>query len=235
LVVAEAPRDFAGMIPRSGVSGVVKETMGGGGYTYLLLETKHGTFWCAGPEVAIKKGDRVKVSEGLLMEDFSSKTLKKTFKNIYFVRSIEGAVDASGSAPASAPGSSPSSAPVSAPASGAASASAAPAPKRGEFALPPGGVSVEALWLDRKKWVGKVVKLRGRAVKVTSGLVGGLHWVHLQDGSGGPGTNDIIVTTSSPVTVGDTIAVEGTLVLNKELGPSMKFEALVHNAKVTVE
>lgn len=245
VIKTEAPKVLAGMIPRSGVTGKVKETMGGGGYTYILLETQHGTFWVAGPQVPAKKGDKAKVAEGVLMENFSSKTLNKTFENIYFVRAIElgdAPAGAAASAPSSAPGSGPagaaasgpSSAPGSAPGSHPASAPAVTVQK-GTMKVPAGGKTVEQLFKERAKLGGKEVTLRAQAVKVTTGLVGGLNWVHVQDGTGGPGTNDIIVTTKSMVKVGDKLLVKGTLVLDKELGPGMKFETLVYNANVTVE
>mgnify|MGYP007063420444 CR=1 FL=1 len=239
VVTTKAPEIFAGMIPRSGVTGVVKETMGGGGYTYLKLETKHGTFWCAGPEVAVKKGDQVKVSEGVLMENFSSKTLNKTFKNIYFVRSIEGGTAISGgpSGPDSRPGSAPASVPGSVPASapGSVPASAPSSENKIEYKPIKGFTSVEQVWVGRKSLSGKTVKVRGKAVKVTSGLVGGLNWVHVQDGSGGPGTNDLIVTTTTSVKVGNTVSAQGAVMIDKELGPGVKFDVLIHNAKVEVE
>jgi hypothetical protein len=234
VVKSAAPGVLAGMIPKSGVSGVVKETMGGGGYTYILLSTKHGDFWVAGPQVPAKKGDKAKVMEGVLMENFSSKTLGKTFENIYFVRGIElGDTPAGGAA--SAPSSAPGGGPASAPASAAASAPAVPTPKKGEFAVPAGGQTVGQLWAQRVKLGGKSVTFRGRAVKVTGGLVGGLNWVHVQDGTGGPGTNDIIVTTKADVKVGATILSKGTLTLDKEMGPGMKYATIVHNAEVKVE
>ncbi len=236
VVKSVAPGILAGMIPKSGISGVVKETMGGGGYTYILLSTKHGDFWCAGPEVPAKKGDKAKVMEGVLMENFSSKTLGKTFENIYFVRGIE-LGDAPAGAATSGPTSGPASAPggpASAPASASASAPAS-APKKGEIAVPAGGHTVEQLWVQKATLGGKAVTLRGRAVKVTSGLVGGLNWLHVQDGSGGPGTNDIIVTTKTDVKIGDTVLAKGILTLDKEMGPGMKYDALVHNAEVKVE
>jgi len=69
--------------------GTVVETMNSGGYTYLLLDTGVEQKWLAGPESIIAVGDRVVVPSGMLMANFNSKTLQRTFAEIYFVGDIE--------------------------------------------------------------------------------------------------------------------------------------------------
>jgi hypothetical protein len=69
--------------------GTVLETMNSGGYTYVLVDTGPEQKWLAGPEAAIAVGDKVAVRPGMLMKDFTSKTLERTFEAIYFVRGIE--------------------------------------------------------------------------------------------------------------------------------------------------
>ncbi len=66
------------------VSGRVAETMNAAGYTYLRIATTHGNVWAAVPEVEINVGDPVTVNGQLTMENFESKTLRRTFDRIIF-------------------------------------------------------------------------------------------------------------------------------------------------------
>ena len=59
--------------------------------------------------------------------------------------------------------------------------------------------------------------------------------VHIRDGSGAAGTNDLTVTTTAVVNVGDVIVVEGQLVTDKDFGYGYTYEVLVEDATVKVE
>jgi starvation-inducible outer membrane lipoprotein len=65
--------------------GVVEEVMNGGGYTYVRVTQNGKTMWAAGPMVAVKVGDSIAWQGGSLMNNFASKSLNKTFDQIYFV------------------------------------------------------------------------------------------------------------------------------------------------------
>ncbi|MGL4614579.1 MAG: NrfJ [Shewanella sp.] len=69
--------------------GTVVDTMNGGGYTYVQIKEADTTFWAAGPEIAVSKGDKVAVVEQMWMNDFTSKTLNRTFDKLLFVGQIE--------------------------------------------------------------------------------------------------------------------------------------------------
>lgn len=69
--------------------GQVVETMNSGGYTYVQVKEADKTFWAAGPQVSIAKGDTVLMMEQMWMNDFTSKTLNKTFDELLFVGKIE--------------------------------------------------------------------------------------------------------------------------------------------------
>lgn len=66
------------------LTGKVIETMDSGGYTYIHLEGKSGKNWFAIPQAKVKKGDTVTVQPGMPMQNFTSKSLGKTFDVIYF-------------------------------------------------------------------------------------------------------------------------------------------------------
>jgi hypothetical protein len=66
------------------LSGKVVETMDAGGYTYVSLENHGKKTWVAMPETAVKVGQQMTCQPGAEMNDFTSKTLKRTFKSIIF-------------------------------------------------------------------------------------------------------------------------------------------------------
>lgn len=68
--------------------GTVLETMNSGGYTYVQVKEADKTFWAAGPQTEVKKGDTVTMTEQMWMTNFTSKTLKQSFDEILFVGNI---------------------------------------------------------------------------------------------------------------------------------------------------
>ena len=78
-------------------TGVVRETMNSGGYTYLQVEVDGGgptgsMRWVAAEEAPIAVGDRVTIKVSMQMTNFTSKTLQRTFEQIWFgyIESSEG-------------------------------------------------------------------------------------------------------------------------------------------------
>ena len=63
----------------------------------------------------------------------------------------------------------------------------------------------------------------------------GKNWIHLQDGTGDEGTNDLTVTTDVMAKVGDTVTVSGKLTLDKDFGAGYFYDVVMEDAKVTVE
>jgi hypothetical protein len=68
--------------------GTVVETMNSGGYTYALLENNGMQNWAAMPPTELKVGDNVELKSGMAMQNFSSKTLNRTFDTIYFTQGV---------------------------------------------------------------------------------------------------------------------------------------------------
>ncbi len=68
----------------SALSGKVVETMNSGGYTYICLEKGGQKTWVALPQTAVKVGQEVTCKPGMVMPNFTSKTLNRTFPSIVF-------------------------------------------------------------------------------------------------------------------------------------------------------
>ena len=97
----------AAVAPRGGgdsLSGKVVETMSSGGYTYARLDRGGSQVWIAGPQTPLAVGATVGDVTGMMMSNFHSDTLNRTFDQIYFVNAIPvGGGQAGVAPPAAAP------------------------------------------------------------------------------------------------------------------------------------
>jgi hypothetical protein len=97
-----------------------------------------------------------------------------------------------------------------------------------------GGKSIAEVYAEKAKLSAKKVNVRGRVVKY-NGEIMGKNWIHIQDGTGSVGSNDLAVTTAATAKVGDLILVNGTVAINKDFGGGYKYSVIVEDAQVTVE
>ncbi|BCR06036.1 hypothetical protein DESUT3_31050 [Desulfuromonas versatilis] len=215
-----------------GKSGKVVETMNSGGYTYVKVDTGSEQFWAAAPEFVVQVGDPVAVPEGMPMVDYHSKTLDRTFDMVYFVP----AVMVGGAAPAAAapagmgsdmqmPEGHP---PINGSAGGQAQVDLS------GIAKAEGGQTVAEVFAGKGDLSGKEITLRGKVVKFSPEIMG-KNWIHIQDGTGGEGTNDLTVTTSAVAKVGDTVLVTGKLTTDKDFGYGYKYDIILEDAQVNIE
>ena len=201
-------------------AGTIAETMNAGGYTYVKLEGATDDVWAAAPETVVKVGDSISYSGGMPMQDFRSNTLDRTFKLVYFVSGYT----TKGSPPK---------APSSPGAKASVGASPAPVDLSG-IAKPEGGKTVAEVFAGKADLSGNEVTLRGKVVKYNAGIMG-RNWIHLRDGSGAEGSNDLTITTSATTEVGATVLVKGKVVLGKDFGAGYKYDVIVEEASVTAE
>jgi len=86
--------------PQGGVRGVAQQVINSGGYTYVVVKSDKGEVWVALPPVLVVKGDRVEVAPGdaMVMRDFKSRSLNRTFKEILFASraKVNGKMEPSG-------------------------------------------------------------------------------------------------------------------------------------------
>jgi hypothetical protein len=68
--------------------GEVKSVTAGGGYTYLEVNQGGNVVWVAAPEVAVKAGDKVRWDGGSVMQNFTAKSLGRTFDSIIFAGQV---------------------------------------------------------------------------------------------------------------------------------------------------
>jgi len=197
------------------ISGTVIETMDSAGYTYMKVDTGTAQQWVAITATKVSVGDTVSYYDGMVMPNFTSKSLNKTFDSIIFSPGLVGK-----DAPAAAPQGMDSSMENDTPAAQAdnnktaevdpfISAVQAEDPhatmKTQTMAESGGSVgaivpfaeikvdkaagenayTVAELFIDNTKLDGKTVRVQGKVVKFSPQIMG-RNWIHLQDGSGDP-------------------------------------------------
>jgi hypothetical protein len=204
------------------VAGKVIETMNSGGYTYVEVNANGEKVWAAGPETPIKVGDTVAFTPGMEMANFRSETLDRTFEVIHFVSELR-----------TGGGASTSQLPEGHPQPTSSAFDARDVDFSG-LEIPKGGKSIADLYAGKAGLGGKKVAIRGKVVKFTAGVMD-KNWIHLQDGTGAEGTNDLTVTTDAVVNVGDVVLVQGKLAVDKDFGFGYTYDIIVENATVTVE
>lgn len=225
--------------------GIVIETMNAGGYTYVFVDTGEELIWAAGPEIPIEVDEIVVIGKSMAMPNFYSESLGRGFEMIYFVTHFgdEAAAEAYRESLA---------AELQAPTSHAGISRKSQAadqqtqnPHAGIAGLSePAQVDLEgieaaeqtivAIYENKSSLAGKPVRVRGRVVKAISGVMG-RNWLHIQDGTGEQGTNDLTVTSDAMAPVGATVVIEGVLGVDRDFGAGYRYAVMVEEAKVTVE
>lgn len=219
LFVASAT-PFAAESPAT-VKGEVLETMNAGGYTYLRLKTPAGETWAAVNRATVSKGAAVTLEKVMVMHDFESKSLKKTFPKILFANlaaTTGGAAGGNADMAAAHAGlvKTKNAEPINVPkASGANARTVAEIVKKaGELKDKP-------------------VLVRGKVVKYNAGIMG-KNWIHLRDGSGAESdeSNDILVTTTQQAKLADVVTVQGSVRTNKDFGGGYTYKVMIEDAKL---
>jgi len=97
-----------------------------------------------------------------------------------------------------------------------------------------GGNTIAELFVGKDELVDTEVSVRGRVVKYNAGIMD-RNWIHIRDGSGTEGSNDLTVTTGDTARLGDLVVIRGTLKTNQDFGHGYSYDILVEEAKVDVE
>jgi len=98
-----------------------------------------------------------------------------------------------------------------------------------------GGKTVAEVYSGKSDLAGQVVAVRGKVIKVNDGILG-RNWIHLKDGSGEPGTDDLTVTSEDQTArVGDTVVARGVVGLDRDFGGGYFYTVLLEDATLDVE
>ena len=225
------------------VTGKVLETMDAAGYTYLNVETPAGSKWVAVNQTPVKVGEEVTYMDGMVMQNFFSKSLNRTFPEVIFSSGLVGKEGAASAMPAASTGAGSFSQALTAegPAAGAVSTDMMTGSQKAvvpfaeikvEKAPGENSYTVDEIFSKAAELNGKTVVIRGKVMKVSPRIMG-RNWIHLQDGTGNPdnNTHDLVVTTTmEPQADWDIITMEGVLAANKDFGSGYTYAAIVEDA-----
>lgn len=211
-------------------SGTVVETLEAAGYTYVQVDTGKKKVWAAAPQLSVKVGDTLEVGKAMPMRNYHSKTLDRDFEVVYFTADTT----VNGGSPAT-PGSSAELPPNHPPIAGhGSSPQSAPKLDFSDIKKAEDGKSIAEVYADKAKLSGQEVKVRGRVVKFNANIMS-KNWIHIQDGTGKDGSNDLTVTSQSGAKVGDLVLVQGKVTADRDFGGSYQYSIIIEDAKITVE
>lgn len=203
----------------------VVEHLNGGGYTFLKANENGNEIWVAVREMPVEVGDVFYFTEGMVMTNFESKSLNKTFDSILFVDNVS-------KTPPSAKMGNSSGMPGMMPGSDGHTKPEVKA--AGEINVEPlaDGITIETVNKDKASLDGKTVKIRGVVTKYNGGIMG-RNWIHIQDGTSFGEAIDVTVTSDNSTKVGETVVIEGKVVVDKDFGAGYFYDVLVIDATVT--
>lgn len=203
----------------------VKEVLQVSGYTYLRATENGEEVWLAVPSMEAKAGDVFYYAQGMLMTDFASRELDRTFKSIMFVEQIStdpiatpsGTKDPHGMGGMQAPGTGGS--------------MTKPVIGKEDVQIDPleGGTSIAQLFEAKESFAGKTVTVRGKVTKVNNEIMG-KNWIHIQDGTEFDGKFDLTVTTSGSFEPGTIVTLEGMISVMKDFGAGYSYEVIMEDA-----
>lgn len=211
---SDAPMPTAGTT----LKGTIVEIKDVESYSYLRLKTKDGETWAAVARAPLKKGAQVAIENAMVMTNFESKALKRTFPTIVF-GNLAGDMPSAGEMAKAHGGVQPKAADI--------------ADVKVEKAAGADARTVAEVVTKGAELKDKSVSVRAKVVKFSPGIMG-KNWVHLRDGSGSANdnSNDLLVTTNDTTQVGAVVVAKGTVRTDKDFGAGYAYKVLVEDAKL---
>lgn len=193
---------------------VLEDFIDANDYTYIKVNENGKIYWMAITKMPVKKGETYYYDGGMVMKNFKSKTLNKTFETIIFLDKIRTTIESQTKNVESPHTNSPE--------------------KRDKVKIakieqPVGGTSLEQLLANKKSFSGKTILIKGKVLKVNNAIMD-RNWVHIADGTGFKNTIDLGITTLDTVKVGDVVTFKGTIALNKDFGYGYIYPVLMEKA-----
>lgn len=195
---------------------VVKEALDGGNYAYLNVDENGQNYWMAITNMPVIVGDTYYYDGGMVMKDFESKQLNKTFDEIVFANTVRkteileaAAIEAENPH------------------------AAAPVAVENDLKIekPKNGTSLAELFSAKKSFSAKSIIVKGKVVKVNNGIMD-KNWVHIVDGTQFENKADLAITTTETVNVGDIVTFKGVIILDKDFGQGYIYDILLEEAEL---
>ncbi|MBE9515533.1 MAG: DNA-binding protein [Proteobacteria bacterium] len=201
------------------IYGKVTDIINVTGYTYAEVDTGKNKVWAAGPTTPLKKGDMIAFSSEMPMKNFHSKSMKRDFSMLYFIRRFitDEETSAAKSAASALPHSQIKKKQMNKAVKGISKVK--------------GGNTITEVHANKGKLKGKTIRVRGQVTKFSEKIMG-KNWLHIVDSSS---SDDLTVTTNSTAAIGDIVIIEGKLELDKDFGYGYVYPVIVEDARIKKE
>ena len=181
-------------------------------YTYLLVKAKGPEYWVAVPTMVAKPGETYQYQGGMMMENFHSEELDRTFDKVLFLEALyTESAGANQDVQEVTPGS-----------------QVAAEKSNVNVDAVEGAVTIADLYANPGSYEGKTIKVRGEVTKFNAAIMD-RNWIHIQDGTESNGKFDLTATSSESFMVGSVVTIEGVLALNRDFGYGYSYEILLEN------
>jgi len=197
-------------------------------YTYARVSTDGKEYWLATDKMDIKAGKTYFWSKGMIMNNFTSKELKRTFPVIWFIEDFTDVPITVGGDPGNSPMGSKT------PDLSAASRAGKQQAAQDENILvekAPGGITIAELYAKKDTYAGKEIKIRGQVVRFAKDIMK-RNWVHIQDGTMEDKYYDLTITTTDTVKFGDVVIFKGKISINKDFGAGYFYDVIMEEGTV---
>ncbi len=207
------PLDTSSLIHQVTVDEVIQTST----YTYLKVTENNQEHWLAVNRQEVEVGEQYYYESALEMKDFESKALGRVFESIYFVQKFSQQPITSNN-----------------PVAGKQSPQGKALEDFNEgIQVSPveGSLTIAELYASKDDYSGEKVIVRGQVVKVNKNIMS-RNWLHIQDGTKHGENYDLTITSNEVAEVGDVIAVEGTVTLEKDFGAGYFYELIMEEGKI---
>jgi len=92
--------------------------------------------------------------------------------------------------------------------------------------------TIEALYQEKADLSGHQVQVHGKIVKVNNAIMN-RNFLHLRDGTGQEGSNDLTITSQDTAEVGEEVVVTGVITVDKDFGAGYTYSILLEHATVS--
>ena len=182
-------------------------------YTYLHVKGKGPAYWIAVSSTEIEVGESITYMGGMIMENFHSKELDRTFEKVLFLDGLE-----------------ENQASNTDKMLGTSQGSDVKTDRlETDIEREAGIVSIAELYADPAAYEGKSIMVKGEVAKFNSNIME-RNWIHLQDGTDFEGKYDLTITSQDRFEVGQVVTLEGILALNRDFGYGYNYAVLLEKA-----
>ncbi len=93
-----------------------------------------------------------------------------------------------------------------------------------------GAITIAEVYAKKSELNGKTIEVTGKVTKVSKAIMG-KNWIHIQDGTGDEGSNDLIFTSPTAlVEIGDEVTAKGVVAIDQDLGYGYFYTVIIQES-----